>query len=98
MGNAKRIIDGLHEAIAHARGEVAPVRERIVRVPDNIDVYAIRSKLGLSQREFAFRFNFNLATLQQWEQKRRFPEGPARTLLTLIDRAPEQIQKLLIRA
>jgi putative transcriptional regulator len=99
MRRTNKIIAGLNEAVLHARGVGVPgARVHTVKVPAEIDVAAIRAKLGLSQRAFAERFNFSISTLQQWEQKRRVPEGPARTLLTLIDRAPGKIQKLLSAA
>lgn len=61
-------------------------------------VRAIRDRLGLSQQAFAERFGFNLRTVQDWEQGRRQPDGPARTLLALIDRYPDTIQTMIDRA
>src|SRR5579862_5200728 len=45
------------------------------------DVKAIRSKLGKSQGEFALMIGVSAATLRNWEQGRRRPEGPALALL-----------------
>ena len=70
-------------------------RARRVYPPDFVDVRAVRARLGLSQAAFAARFGFRLRTVQEWEQGRRRPEGPARTLLKLIDRAPEVVDRLL---
>jgi len=47
------------------------------------DVRAIRSKLGKSQSEFALMIGVSIATLQNWEQGRRRPEGPAQVLLKI---------------
>ena len=47
------------------------------------DVRAIRSKLGKSQSEFALMIGVSIATLQNWEQGRRRPEGPAQALLKI---------------
>lgn len=58
------------------------------------DIKAIRAKLGMSQSRFARHFGFVRATLKQWEQGRRYPEGPAIVLLTLIDRQPEKIARI----
>jgi putative transcriptional regulator len=58
------------------------------------DVAAIRAKTGLSQERFARAFQISPHTLRNWEQGRRIPEGPARALLTAIDRDP----RALIRA
>jgi putative transcriptional regulator len=59
------------------------------------DVKAIRAKFGLSQDRFAKTFALNLATLRDWEQERRMPHGPARTLLQIIDREPEAVRRAL---
>jgi transcriptional regulator with XRE-family HTH domain len=59
------------------------------------DVKAIRAKFGLSQQRFAKTFALNLATLRDWEQERRMPHGPARTLLQIIDREPEAVRRAL---
>jgi putative transcriptional regulator len=93
MSNGHKIIEGLHEAIAYARGDVTDPKVRVVRV--NIDVRAIRTKLGLSQEEFCLRYGFSLGTVRHWEQGRRYPEGPARTLLTVINRAPQAVEQAL---
>ncbi|WP_204113481.1 helix-turn-helix domain-containing protein [Shimia biformata] len=89
------IIRGMEQALEHAKGADNGTKTRQVRVPDNVDVAAIRRKLGLSQTEFALRFGFNLASLRNWEQGRRFPDGPARTLLKVIDAAPEAVESAL---
>jgi len=60
-----------------------------------VDVKAIRAKLKLSQGAFAERFGFSVATVQDWEQRRRSPEASARVLLTVIDREPEAVQRAL---
>ena len=59
--------------------------------PPPIDVAAVRAKTGLSQNEFARRFMLPPGTLRNWEQGLRQPEGAARLLLALIDRAPEVV-------
>lgn len=51
----------------------------------------VRSKLGLSQTAFARKIGVPVATVRNWEQGRRFPEGAARTLLRLIDHAPDAL-------
>jgi putative transcriptional regulator len=59
------------------------------------DVRSIREKLGLSQETFAERFQLSLRTVQEWEQGRRVPEGPARVLLRVIEREPEAAARAL---
>jgi DNA-binding transcriptional regulator YiaG len=60
-----------------------------------VDVKALRSRLGLSQEAFAGRYGLDVATVRNWEQGRTTPEGPAATLLQLIDRDPDRIVELL---
>ena len=88
-----RIMAGLEEALAHARGEDVPGLR--VRVPDAIDVAAIRHRTGLSQAAFAARIGVALSTLRNWEQGRRMPEGPARVLLAMLDRNPRVVEQTL---
>jgi putative transcriptional regulator len=60
-----------------------------------VDVKALRARLGLSQEAFAGRYGLDVATVRNWEQGRTKPEGPAATLLQLIERDPEKIVELL---
>jgi len=69
---SKKILAGLRDALAHAKGERSAVKERTVRVPV-INVKEIRSELGMSQPEFALRFGFPLGTLRGWERGVAFP-------------------------
>ena len=91
---AKSIRRGLEEALDYARGK-ANKRKYRVHVPRQIDVQAIRAKLGLTQEQFAGRFGFSVNTLRHWEQGKRRPEGPTRAYLLVIDRAPKTVQKAL---
>jgi putative transcriptional regulator len=88
------IIRGLEQAIPFAEG-TAKEGTYVVHIPPEIDVRAIRGRLGLTQREFAVRFGFNINTLRHWEQGRRVPEGPTRAYLLVIDREPQAVQKAL---
>jgi putative transcriptional regulator len=60
-----------------------------------IDIRALREKLGLSQSEFADRYQIALRTLQQWEQGRCVPDGPARAYLKVIAHNPGAVQRAL---
>jgi putative transcriptional regulator len=91
---ADSIRRGLEEAVAYARGEADERRYR-VHVPERIDVKAIRTRLGMTQEEFALPFGFSVNTLRHWEQGKRQPEGPTRAYLLVIDRAPEAVRKAL---
>lgn len=91
---ADSIRRGLQEALDYAEGK-ADVAGYGVHVPEEIDVKAIRSRLGMTQQEFAGRFGFSVNTLRHWEQGSRQPEGPTRAYLLVIDRAPKAVQKAL---
>jgi putative transcriptional regulator len=95
----KRLFDELVESIRQAgkihRGEEAPSR-KFVFEPEA--VRAIRQKLNKSQSEFAQMIGVSVATLQNWEQGRREPEGPARALLVVAAKAPSVVAKALASA
>ena len=74
------------------RGEMRPTRVIELR-PE--DVKAIRCKLDKSQSEFAFMIGVSVATLQNWEQGRRQPEGPARALLKVAAANPSAVAAAL---
>jgi putative transcriptional regulator len=91
---ARDIISGLKDAVAFARGEIT-LGVRVVNVPNPVDVRALRSKLGLSQSEFAAQYGMSLRTLQEWEQSRTNPDGAVRAYLTVIDRNPQAVIEAL---
>lgn len=66
-----------------------------VKLPRAADVAKIRQNLDLTQDEFADFMGVKVKTLQNWEQKRREPQGPARALLRIAAKAPEAILKAL---
>ena len=88
---AKSIRRGLEEGVAYARGEAKEGAYR-VHVPAQIDVRAIRTKLRMTQEDFAGRFGFSVNTLRHWEQGKSQPEGPMRAYLLVIDRAPKALE------
>lgn len=90
----KGIRRGLEEALAYAQGDADLAKYR-VHVPGDVDVRAIRSKLGMTQEAFANAFGFSINTLRHWEQGKRRPEGPTRAYLLVIDRAPKTVRKVL---
>jgi putative transcriptional regulator len=87
------LIASLEEARSYARGEV--VAGMKVHVPAQIDAGAIRNTTGLSQSAFAAQIGVSPATLRNWEQKRRTPEGPARVLLALLAKDPMIVARIL---
>ena len=61
---------------------------RVFEYPDT-DVKAVRERMDLSQAQFAKMIRVSVKTLQNWEQKRRSPTGPAAALLQIVARAPQ---------
>ena len=59
-----------------------------------VNVVRIRERLSLTQPKFAALLGISLATLRNWEQGRRVPEGPARVLLNVVDKHPEVLRDL----
>jgi putative transcriptional regulator len=92
--SADRIMRGLQEALGHAKGEDVP--GLVVHVPTLVDVASVRRRTGLSQDAFSRRIGVSPATLRNWEQGRRSPEGPARVLLALLDRNPRIVEETLV--
>ncbi|HSH28346.1 MAG TPA: helix-turn-helix domain-containing protein [Thiohalobacter sp.] len=79
----QEVLDGLR-AIKAGKG-------KRVTVDVNQDVQSIRERMGLSQSAFAALLGVSTRTLQDWEQGRRQPTGPARSLLRVADRHPEAL-------
>jgi putative transcriptional regulator len=88
------ILRGLEQALAFTNGTLKK-GTYVVHIPPEIDVKAIRRRLGLTQQQFAVRFGFSVNTLRHWEQGRRLPDGPARAYLMVIDREPKAVEKAL---
>ena len=86
------LIQSAREALAIAKGEADPSR---AFVPPLVDVAAIRKKMGLSQDSFARRYGFSPSAVRDWEQRRRTPDPAARTLLIVIDREPQAVDRAL---
>jgi putative transcriptional regulator len=59
------------------------------------EVRALRARLELSQSQFSLMFGFSVDTVQQYEQGRRVPSGPASTLLRVIAKEPEAVNRAL---
>jgi putative transcriptional regulator len=92
----KASFDKLFESVKQAgrirRGEMRPGR---VFHFNPADIKKIRLRLRKSQAGFALMIGVSLATLQNWEQGRRIPEGPARALLKIAAEKPEAVIEAL---
>lgn len=90
----QEIIEGLEEIKAWRLGRTK-LRTTKVELPGAVAVPAIRKDLGLSQQQFASLMGVSVATLRNWEQGRREPHGPARSLLLVASREPAAVLKAL---
>jgi putative transcriptional regulator len=82
------LVESLREGGAILRGEAAPSRAYEVQTPV---VREIREAHDLSQAEFAALLGISVDTVQNWEQGRRTPAGPARVLLQVVAKHPEAV-------
>lgn len=69
--------------------------EELARMRRVSQAKRIRRKLGLSQEDFAQRFQIPLGTLRDWEQHRREPDQAARAYLIVIEREHEAVDRAL---
>lgn len=86
------LVKSIKQAGKIRRGEMKPSR-RFEMAP--ADIKTIRQSLEKSQTEFALMIGVSVATLRNWEQGRRHPEGPARALLKVAESNPEAVRKAL---
>ena len=84
----------LGEVLAHVHGE-GDLPCRIVDNPTAEHIRALRKRMKLSRQKFADRFGLDARAVQDWEQGRRVPDRAARVLLTVIDRDPEAVVRVL---
>ena len=87
-----KLVASVKQAGAIKRGTLKPGR-MIQFAPT--DIKSIRKKLDKSQSEFALMIGVSVSTLQNWEQGRRQPEGPARALLKVASESPEAVARAL---
>jgi putative transcriptional regulator len=84
----EQMMDGLNDVEAFLAGKQKGFK---AHVPQEVDVKAIRTRLGMTQAKFSGVFGFSLDAIKHWEGGRRTPEAPARTLLTVIDKNPAAV-------
>jgi len=91
----EELIASVREGGAILRGVKEPSRSWTVEEPD---VVAIRGHYDLSQAKFAALLGISVRTLQNWEQGRRQPQGPARVLLQVAAEHPDALLDLVRKA
>jgi putative transcriptional regulator len=88
----KSLLKSIKQADLIKKGKLRPSRVFSYSMPD---VKAIREKLHVSQIEFAHMIGVSENTIQNWEQGRRKPEGPAVALLRVTQSNPRAVLEAL---
>jgi len=88
----EKLLASVKQAGQIKRGLLKPGRVSRIEVPD---IKAIRERLSVSQAQFAHMIGVNVTTLQNWEQGRRQPHGPAKALLKVASEKPEAVLEAL---
>jgi putative transcriptional regulator len=84
----EKLVTSVKQAGKIKRGELKASRVLNVKPAD---IKMVRRKLNLSQSEFASMIGVSLPTLQNWEQGRRRPDGPAQALLKVAASNPKAV-------
>jgi putative transcriptional regulator len=88
----QKLVESVKQMGSIMRGENIPHRRTVVGA---VDVKAMRERLGLTQGEFSGMIGVSVRTLQNWEQGRREPEGPAKALLRVVEKDPQAVLSAL---
>jgi len=86
------LVESIEEAGKIRKGLVKPSRTFRYRP---VDIKRIRNRLHVSQSQFSLMIGVSKSTLQNWEQGRREPEGPAKALLRVVDKRPRAVLEAL---
>ena len=88
----KELFEELTKSVKEAgkiqRGEVKASR---VFTYNAIDIRRLRESVKVSQSKFALMIGVSVDTVQNWEQGRRKPRGPAMALLRVFEKSPEVV-------
>jgi len=82
----QEILEGIKEIKSFKKGDIK-LKTRILQEPSSAKI--IREKLNISQSAFASLMGVSPRTIQDWEQGRRKPQGPAKSLLRIAEQHPE---------
>ena len=86
------LLSSIKEAGKIKKGKMKPSRVFSYSIPD---IKCIRQKLHVTQNEFAHMIGVSENTIQNWEQGRRKPEGPAVALLRVTENNPRAVLEAL---
>ena len=88
----QKLIESVKQMGSIMRGESIPHRRTVL---STVDVKGLRERLGLTQNQFSGMIGVSIKTLQNWEQGRRKPEGPAKALLRVVEKEPQAVMNAL---
>jgi putative transcriptional regulator len=88
----KKLVESVKQMGSIMRGENIPHRRTVLTT---VDVKALRERLSLTQNQFSSMIGVSIKTLQNWEQGRREPEGPAKALLRVVEKEPQAVLNAL---
>jgi putative transcriptional regulator len=88
----KELTESIREAGRIRRGHAKPSR---VFTYNAVDIRKLRESVRASQSQFARMIGVSKDTLQNWEQGRRSPRGPAKVLLRVFEKDPKAVVRAL---
>jgi putative transcriptional regulator len=88
----EKLVAIIKEAGEIKAGRKAPSRVYEIKPPE---IKMVRENFNVSQNEFALMIGVSVRTLQNWEQGRRQPEGPAKALLRIASKNPSAVLEAL---
>lgn len=88
----QKLVESVKQMGSIMRGENVPHRRTVLSA---VDVKGLRERLGLTQKQFSGMIGVSIKTMQNWEQGRREPEGPAKALLRVVEKEPQAVMNAL---
>ena len=88
----QKLVESVKQMGSIMRGETISHRRAVL---STVDVKRLRERLGLTQNQFSGMIGVSIKTLQNWEQGRREPEGPAKALLRVVEKEPQAVLNAL---
>jgi putative transcriptional regulator len=91
---AEHLAESLEQALTWFEGDdtYVTVHRYTITVPD---IAKLRRRLKLTQADFALKIGVPVSTLRNWEQGRRYPTGPARVLLNVLEKHPDLVMSAI---
>lgn len=88
----QKLVESVKQMGSIMKGDDIPHRRTVLGA---VDVKGLRERLGLTQNQFSGMIGVSIKTLQNWEQGRREPEGPAKALLRVVEKEPQAVMSAL---